>query len=254
MKGNYKTGEIKPTVKSKAAFAAGDILFDWIAVEIPKGTVKLKDISGYILGTNGAAQAGELFSLIFAKSINNVAPPSIGSPNDTMDKQKSILARDYIQGFFNVDMGEQADSVLDSFVVYSLLGKNYSTTTPTAVYPDLILDGELVNDNPGYQTIYVAGIAEAVFDFGTGVLVNDADGHDADVLTIPVDAVDPREIFAVGDVIYASNATTDGTKSADMTVQSLGANSIVVDSSPAIANNFEFGPVNPISLRLGFEY
>ena len=76
---NYKSEEVKPTVTlGNVQFTAGDLLFDWTAFNIPIGSVELKEVSGYIMGTDTASQNGELFNLVFAKSINGVAPTSLG--------------------------------------------------------------------------------------------------------------------------------------------------------------------------------
>ncbi len=250
---NYKTNAVNPDIAlGNLLFSAGDVLFDWTAFEIPLGTVELKDVSGYIMGTDTASQAGELFNLVFAKSINGVAPTSLGTINSAVDSVNSMLCRNNIIGYYSVDFGEQADAVLDSMKSYNVFGSNFSTST-SPNFQSLVLEGEPAGaTRAGYQTIYVAGIAEAGFNFGTGVLI--AGTHSADDLTVVVDGNDADEVFAVGDVIYAANATSGADATADMTITAVAEELITVSSAPAITNDFEVVPKNPISLRFGFEY
>ncbi len=250
---NYKTNAVNPDIAlGNLLFSAGDVLFDWTAFEIPLGTVELKDVSGYIMGTDTASQAGELFNLVFAKSINGVAPTSLGTINSAVDSVNSMLCRNNIIGYYSVDFGEQADAVLDSMKSYNVFGSNFSTST-SPNFQSLVLEGEPAGaTRAGYQTIYVAGIAEAGFNFGTGVLI--AGTHSADDLTVVVDGNDADEVFAVGDVIYAANATSGADATADMTITAVAEELITVSSAPAITDDFEVVPKNPISLRFGFEY
>ena len=66
-----------------ADVGAGDIIFGWTAVDVPKGSCLLKNITAYVNGEDGAYSAGSLtdYELIFAKSVDGVAPPSIGDIN-----------------------------------------------------------------------------------------------------------------------------------------------------------------------------
>ena len=250
---NYKSEEVKPTVTlGNVQFTAGDLLFDWTAFNVPIGSVELKEVSGYIMGTDTASQNGELFNLVFAKSINGVAPTSLGTINSPITAQNAMLSRNNIIGYYNVDFGEQADAVLDSLISYNVFGSNYSTTT-NPNFQSLVLEGEPAGfTTTGFQTIYVAGIAEGNFNFGTGVLI--AGTHSADDLTIVVDGNDADDVFAIGDVIYAANATNGSSATADMTITAVAEELITVSSAPAITDDFEVVPKNPLSLRFGFEY
>ena len=59
---------------------AGDIIFDWKAVDVPKGSCMLRSITATVNGEDGAI-SGSLtdLELLFAKSIDGVAPPSLGT-------------------------------------------------------------------------------------------------------------------------------------------------------------------------------
>jgi hypothetical protein len=256
--------EIKPDLKaaiSNIAFSSGRLMFDWTPFEIPLGAASLVDISGTMNGTNGASQAGELFSLIFAKPINGQAPSSLGAINVAIDAADAVLSRKHIIGYHNIDMGEKADTTFDTMVSYNMFGANFaSLTTPHRNL--LVLSGDkLSTTTPGYQTVYVAGVAEAAFDFGTGVLASGA--HSAGGLAVSVDGTDADNVFAPGDIIYAVNAVGTSTLTSDMEVVSTAADVINVEeggtgrktpSVPAITNDFEICHKFPVVLKLGLEY
>ena len=254
--GNLKTLAVKPTIQSLHPFSAGDLLFDWTAFDIPNGAVELTGVSGTILGTDGASQGGELFNLFFARAIDSVAPPSLGTVNSTVAATTSILSKKHIIGFRSVDFGESADAVLDSMASYNCFGSNYSTAT-NPNFQGIVLEGETFapQTNPGYQRIYVAGVAESAVNFGTTVLV--AGAHSEDDLTIVVDdgaagASNSTKVFTVGDVIHCADADGANPVSTTMTVSAVTTTLVTVSGTtcPALGNNQELGPVNPIELKL----
>ena len=86
----FDTGWLKPitpvtnqigTSSGDAAFADQDIVWDWLAIDIPKGTHRLINASMIVQGNHGARQAEVDFQLWFARPIDGVAPPSLGTPN-----------------------------------------------------------------------------------------------------------------------------------------------------------------------------
>ena len=253
---NVKTVEVKPTIQSNIAFGAGDLLFDWTAFEIPNGAAILQDISGYIMGTNGGAQAGELFNLVFARAIDGTPPASLGTINGALTAASTMKSRNNIIGYQSVDFGERADTVLDSMVSYNMFGANFSTTTPY-VHQPIVLQGDRAEglSSKGFQKIYIAGISEAAFDFGTGVLANGNTVHPD--TTITVDGTAATNVFAVGDAIYSAPA--GGGAATDIgTITAVVNGTITVDygtnSGITITNNHEICHTNPISIRFGLQY
>ena len=253
--------EIKPEIKSNIPFASGDVLFDWTPFEIPLGAASLIDISGTMNGTNGASQAGELFSLIFAKPIDFEAPPSLGTVNGPITAANAVLSRKHIIGYHNVDMGEKADTTFDTMVSYNMFGANYAEANIVPHRNLVVLNGDKIQTTtPGYQTIYVAAAAESAIDFGTGVLVNGA--HDAADTTIVVDGTDATLVFAPGDIIYGVNVSgaTVGTNMEVVTAEALlvtveeGGTGKRTPSVPAITTDFEIAHAFPMVLKLGLEY
>ena len=69
--------------KTHLDIGAGEIIFDWTAVDVPKGGGMLRSITAIANAEDGAYGAGSLttFHLIFAKSVNGVAPTTMGVTN-----------------------------------------------------------------------------------------------------------------------------------------------------------------------------
>ena len=252
--GNFKTEAIKPEIKSIHAFSASDLLFDWTAFDIPNGTAELVGISGTIMGTDGADQAGELINFIFAKDINGVAPPSLGTINGIVTAELAIKSRNHILGYVNIDR-EQSDAQLDSMISYNLLGRSF-VSTDQAPNPQVMLTGETYSQsNPGFQRIYVAATAESSVNFGTAVLA--AGAHSEDDMTITVDGTAANDVFAVGDQLFAADASNSGNLVGSVgTVSAVTATVITISGAtcPAIGDDQEIGNINPISLKLDLKY
>ena len=247
----YLTPEIKPQINKmgNVAYTADDVLFDWTAFEIPTGTCILKSFTAKIMGTNAVAANAINFDLYFAKSIDGVAPPSLGDANDAKNVIKTTAARPYIIAYLGLDADELEDHS-DGLVGYNMLGEG----NKLVARPSVMLEGEpAYGSTQGYQTIWVAGLAgPGGQDFGTGVDI--AGAHSADDLTIVTDGTDADDVFAIGDTIIAfdsdgSDETTIGT------VTAIAANLITVDAAPSIiADDDEVCNLSPITLQLGLEY
>ena len=63
---------IQAANKSHVDLDANDIIFDWTAVDVPKGGCMLRSITAIVNAEDGAYGSGSLTSyhLIFAKSVN----------------------------------------------------------------------------------------------------------------------------------------------------------------------------------------
>jgi len=251
----YLTEKIKPNITKmgNVAYSADDVLFDWTPFEIPRGTAALRTFFATVQGTEAVADGSKNFELYFAKSINGVAPPSLGDPNDAKNVIKTTAARPWIIGFHAVDASELEDSG-DGLVGYNCLGNGKSTNQVTISSKPLILEGEqaYTSTTEGYQTIWVAGLALGAIDWGTGCIV--AGAHSADDLTIVIDGKDADDVFAVGDTIIAFDADGSGeTTIGDVTA--VAADLITVDAAPnIIADDDEICALNPLIFRFGFEY
>ena len=250
----YLTPKIKPQVTKmgNVAYTADDVLFDWTSFEIPKGTCAMTSVFATVTGTDTAAGNARNFDLLFAKSIDGVAPPTLGDPNDAKAVIKTVAARPWIIAYYGVDASEFEDSG-DGLVSYNVLGCGKGSTDISTPYAKVILEGEPeYNSTSGYQTIWVAGIAQAAFNFGTGCII--AGDHPADDLTIVVDGNDADDLFAIGDAVIAFDADGSGETTIG-NVTAVSADLITVDAAATlIADDDEVCHLSPIVLRLGFEY
>ena len=256
----YLTEEIKPNIDTlgNVAFTADDVLFDWVSIEIPKGTAAMVSFMAKMAGANGTAQK-KSFDIFFAKSINGVAPPTLGDSNDAKSVIRAQTVKPYLIGFQRAVPSAEADTT-DSLVGYNILGNGQGADNGDRSVKPILLQGDPdgfpgsathSKTTPGYQTIFVgATITNA--DFGTACLV--AGAHSADDLTIVVDGTDTDDLFAVGDEVVAFAA--DGSaKKAIGNVTAVAADLLTVDACPVdLPNDHEICNRNPVTLRFGFEY
>jgi len=256
----YLTPKILPFLRThgNVAFAADDLLFDWTPFEIPKGTASLKNFLITMPGTDSVAANGDLdFEMLFAKAVDGVIPPSLGTVNSAMTVIAATAARPWIIGKMLVDGGVTEDSG-DGLVGYNILAPRAKEFAPV-----LVLEGDPAfagsssydgntEQTTGYQTIWVAGIAQGAYDFGTACLV--AGTHSADDLTIVVDGTDCDDLFAVGETVVAYADAGTGIKTIGK-VTAVAADLLTVDAAPQeLPDDHEICLKSPITIRLGFEY
>ena len=230
--------------KTDTPFDDGDLVFDWQPLQVPKGTNKLVSISGYIMGEDGGTQTNSDLSFIFAKSVNNVAPTTLGEENAAQtacfELPLHYIGAVKIEGTGSPIVGPVFG---DAFSTGYEGGNNGYTCS-------LVLEGEPDSgQNVGYDVIYVACFTKAALDFSTGIESTGAILADAQT-TIAVDQVDPRKCFVKGDKVYIHDLDTlCGTVSSVASgVITLEANNVV-----AIANNDEIMNGSPMKIQFGFE-
>ena len=257
MNGRYHLATIKPEIDKvgNVAFTADDVLFDWTKFEIPRGGCAIRSLNLIMPGTNAVAANGAFqMDLYFATSVSGVAPPTLGDTNTAMNVISATAAKPHIIAYHAV-LGSEKEDSLDGMVGFNVLGKGAVTSATTQGDTALtILEGDpnYTGATAGYQTIWVAGVAQGAFDFGTGCDV--AGAHSADDLTIVIDNVDADDVFAIGDTIIAFDADGSGeTTIGDVTA--VAADLITVDAAPnIIADDDEICNLNPIVIKLGLEY
>ena len=238
-------GDISKVIASNAAdapFAADDILFDWQAIDVPKGTVRLESVEAYLIGEDGGVQGDKDFSLVFAKSINNTAPTTLGEENAAQTACFELPL--HFLGSIKIEATAVSIPGLAFGTAYS-----WGATGDAGMIGPMILTPEPSSGtNVGYDKLYVAAFAGGAFDFSTGVLANAAVSDDAGT-AIVVKTVDPRKAFNVGDTVYIHDVDT-----AIGTVDSLTDNDIILTSNNvgAIAESDEFMNATPITIQLGF--
>jgi hypothetical protein len=259
MVNKYFTVEVKPFIKASyqaagsAAYSGDDVLFDWTAIQVPKGASRL--ISGTLIhrGVDGATQTPRDIDIYFAKSINGTAPATIGNSNATMSALPIVSNHIIGQLHIESDDGTSASSI-DLWNIYQT-----GSGSAASMIPACVLEGEPNSGtNVGYDTIYVAGSTGGVLSFGTTVLTRGAVTDDT-TLIVETDKGtndDPNAdlIFAVGDVIHT------GTDDVLGTIGSIGAfdtnNQPITFTAPItddLGDNEELFNVNPIRLILSFE-
>ena len=261
MKSKFSIVTVKPDLRAlTTAFSATDLLFDWTPIEIPRGGCSIETIQMHYAGTNGVAQTPKDIELIFAKSVNGVAPPTLGASNnklsdgDTLTKALAQAARPHIIGYKHLNVGDMVDTGVD-LVAYNLLG---SFSAKPNVKMNIMLEGEsagyLSTKGPGYQTVWMAGIAnEGGEDFNTGVILDGAQAAAVGTqtqLTVTAGGVDPGLVFAKGDEVIAADGALVGT-----VVSIESATLFTVDQvQAALADADELCNKQPITFIFGLEY
>jgi len=272
MKSKFSTVTVKPNLAAlTTAFTATDLLFDWTPIEVPRGGCSLETVQMHYAGTNGVAQTPKDIELLFAKSVNGVAPPSLGTSNkklsdgDTLTAKIAQAARPHIIAYKFLDVSAMVDTGVD-LVAYNVLG---SFSGKPNVKMNITLEGSqtdyLSTQGPGYQTVWMAGISnEGGEDFGTGVTLNetnanalaafDASDDTKSTATLVVDGTDVRNVFAIGDEVIMQDGAIVGV------IQSMthdGTDGTIVleaKHTAAIANNDEICNRQPITFIFGVEY
>ena len=257
-------GDVSNVIKSDKShldIGANEILFDWTAVDVPKGANKLVSISATVNFEDGAVHASHNSDiiLIFARSFNGVAPTTLGAVNTAPDGCFNI--RSHFLGGYTLKGSDlaQIDALnSQSWQWFYISGgalsyggddeviKYYSMGLP------MILDLESQSGtNVGYDTLYVAGIQVSARHYATGVLVDGAITSDTED-TIAVTGVAATKIFSVGDTVYLHDVDT-----ALGTIKSLTDTSIVLNAAIADGTNLddtdELINANPIRMIFGFE-
>tara|TARA_R110001606_G_scaffold225774_1_gene373868 strand:- start:312 stop:1106 length:795 start_codon:yes stop_codon:yes gene_type:complete len=236
---------------------AGDIVFDWTAVDVPKGSCLLRSVGAYVNGEDGVGQGGSVtdYELIFAKSVDGVAPPTIGVINNAQTGCGAL--RSHFVGGIRLE-GDVAKGTLSKTTFGSIFNSGPAGGADTNVGVGFVIDLEPSSGaNVGYDTLYVAGFQSAARNYGTGVLLDQAGDADYDAsadlqTSYIVDGVDATKIFSVGDQVYVADLDTPipGTLTK---VEPLLLTFSEVNSTVDISNNDELLNANPIRIRLGFE-
>jgi len=257
--GKFFTVEVKPTISAikqavnSSVFAASDVLFDWTSFQIPKGAAKLIGMTVVMRGKNGGIQSALDLDVYFAKTINNVAPSTMGVINDTAGALPAIS--NHILGFARLDDGASyGENGFDHFTI----GMSGGGTNPGLPTPNLVIQGEPDSgDNVGYDTIYLGAITGGAHDFGTTVLARG--GEAAGVTVVETDKgsnddPDAELIFAPGDVLHGSTGAVLGTVAS---IAAFGSNkqdiTFTAGTTEVLDDNEEIFNINPVKIILSFE-
>jgi hypothetical protein len=259
-------GDVSNIIASNKAhidIGINDILFDWTAVDIPRGTSVLRTVYALVNGEDSSTHASGKsgISLFFAKSTNGQAPQSMGtvgtafssatvgeSANGYRDKLIGNCLLDPDAHIYNSDSFAFGFSYNTSLT----LGPGNTGTGSVAGLP-IIMDFEPESgSHVGFDKLYVMGVLDSVArGFQTGVIVNGAITSDTED-TIAVDGVKAHTMFSIGDTVYVHDVD-----SPLGTVKSVTASTITLNAPIAggtdLADDDELVNANPIRIRLGFE-
>ena len=203
--GKFFNITVKPTILASqlaTVYTAGDVVFDWYAVDIPKGASKLLGVTAVMRQKHGTAGNEQPFDLVYAKSINKTAPGSLGTGNATVSGtgyynnvigKTTFIAKDYM-----------AD-ILDNGVTIATASQGGADSDSV----DMVLQCEPESGtNVGYDKLYVGMIAQGAFDFTTAAEISQAitiASNTGGLVDADIEGTDPRLCFAPGDVIHAAD-------------------------------------------------
>ena len=256
----YFTVEVKPTILAShqagnsSVYADGDILFDWTSFQMPKGAAKLIGATCVFRGKNGGVQTASDVDFFFAKTIDGVAPPTIGLSNGTAACGPAVS--NHIVGMARLDDGGSwGENKFDRFSIAQSGG-----SSEPSIPAEVVIQGEPDSgDNVGYDTMYLGAITGTALDFGTTVLVSNAIAAD-NTTVIPTQATadgndDPNAEFkfAVGDVIHSATDDELGTIASIAAFSTAQNITLTANNVDAIADNEEIFNINPIRIILSFE-
>jgi len=233
----FNSSAIKPLVLASAqnaAFADGDIVFDWTGFELPRGTSKLLGATIKIRSKGDAASTVQPagVDLLFAKGpVPDATPTSLGTANGE------------VTNFASTDIvGAMPFAAADAFGLRTL----YQSTVSSS---ELVLEPNGNSGaNVGVDKFYVAGLAAGALNFVTTCNVNGAQADSQAVLT--VQTVDPALFMAVGDVVHDIDDRLMGTiASFDSTTQM----TMAANLSVASVDEKNIYNINPIEIILHFE-
>ena len=249
--GKFFTKTIKPQFtattiiqsnKTHLAFAAGDVMVDWTAINMPKGASKLIDVTAVIKGQDGVAQTARDLVLYFAKATEaGAAPGSLGTVNATANGF----------GYFNQLIGTALVDSSDFKIGldYLSMASNGHGAASNQI-PGIVLQGH-ENHNATNNKIYLGVIAggSADFSFETGVQTTEAVSASTSAVTLTVYGTDDRKCFDVGDVVVAMDDAAIGTvtniaSGTEFTVDAVGG---------ALADDDEIVNLTPLTIILSFE-
>jgi hypothetical protein len=263
MYNKYFTVEVKPDIDASLLNAAAlasddDVIFSWTPFEVPKGSSRLLNVTARVAGNDGTAQHHP-FQLIFAKSKVNAKtgvltnPYTLGEFNDVATFLPSVNEAigavkidtvDYLcQSLVGASLASTGNSVTDSGSSCDLV----LTPSGSSDHANYKNDGATTTITPGYDVLWVAGIACGAMNFASTVQTNgELTTSDS---SVTVDTKDATLVFSPGDVIQ------DVANQAIGTIESLTATAITLTgkSSSAVGNNVKIYHRNPITLILSFE-
>ena len=239
MQSKYYTTTVLPTITpflQHTAFSDGDILFDWTAFEIPRGSAKLLGATIKIRAKGDAGQTVQPagVDLLFAKGpVPDATPTTLGT------------AGAEVTNFASTDIvGAMPFGAADAFGIRTL----YQSTVSSS---ELVLEPNGNSGaNVGVDKFYVAGLAAGSLNFTSALTVNETGFGAAAQTVITTADLDPRLNLVTGDVIHAQDDAVLGTI---LTVDSATQITLTAANTAAIADDDVLYNINPIEIILHFQ-
>ena len=209
--GKFFNIKVKPTINASVqhlgAFAAHDLISDWHAFDVPKGGFAVKGATVLLRGADGDANTARAFALYFAQpTTNGDAPSSLGTEHATMNGKLNTYANNFVGAIDFQSTNNQVNANLDYMSVYTT-----GLTGSTGQHVHLTVEGRPSLTKDGYNTLYmaIAGGASNTWSFSTAVVTSQTvDVSELDAIALvnaDIEGTDPRQVFAVGDVIHAED-------------------------------------------------
>ena len=206
MKDRYFSVEVKPTISAakqhEGVFSAGDVLFDWVEFEIPKGSSRLIGASMITRPQGAANPTGNKFGAFLVFSKTNTQ--TYGVENGL----RSYLPTNDLLG-----MVEFEDTTSYTTGAGTHIGMTGRTSNTASNGGQLVLTGSQTGSNVGYDKLYMAAEAAGAFNFTSINVINDADINSTTPTAIVMagTSMDVRQHFLPGDVLHAQDDTLLGT-------------------------------------------
>jgi len=265
MQGKYYSTKIRPNIppasQHAGAYTAKDVLFEWTAVRVPKGTVRLVSATAIVRGKGDANGTANPFAmdLWFADDDTNglTASNVVTNAANTGKPSRNLIGAVELAVTGYKEFGDNNMAQMVTSGAYD--GENYGNQDPLIITPKKDLD---VNHNDaGYSTFYVSGIAQGAFDFSSIYAIaeaGDAGAPSTKVITIDGTSIDAFEQFSVGDTLAigtsvgapAANSILGVVESIDSTTQ---VTMLDTSLTNLVDGDIIYTP-NPIEIILAFEY
>ena len=192
--------------------------------------------------------------MLLAKSVNGIAPPTIGATNAVQDGCGE-LRHHFIGGVrLESEAGKGTLTKTTLGVVYLSGPGGTQTATAGSKGYELVVDLSPTSGvNNGYDKLYIAGLQVSARNYNTNVLADGAvDASSAESKTITVKTTDATLLYSPGDQVYVMDLDTPipgNLTKVEATTLTFDTANTTVD----IADGDELINANPIRIRLGFE-
>ena len=254
----YFNVTVKPIIPASlqhvGAFGAQDVLFDWVAFDIPKGGARCIGATLLVRPKGDANPTKNDFGAWFIVSSSNDV--SLGTVNSTSTPRPS---NDFI-GI--LEIGNEHS------YVNRLRGTNIGTTgratNNETQHPSFVVARNAGSDgngaNVGYDRFYLGAMSNGAFNFESLNAIAEAGAADAastQVITMDGTGMDVREHFIAGDVVHIG--TSAGTPAADSLIGTVAsadsATQLTLEavSPTALVDGDVLYNIHPMRIILHFE-